>query len=66
MFILPLLWRWFTSPCEAGSCVEVASTGDGVAIRDSKDQAGPILRFTQDEWVAFLAGAKAGEFDHLL
>jgi hypothetical protein len=64
--MVSLLWRWFRAGrCEAGSCVEVASSGDGVAMRDSKDQGGPILRFTQDEWTAFLSGAKTGEFDHL-
>ena len=62
----PLLWWWwFTAGCEGGSCVEVASSSDGVAVRDSKDQAGPVLRFTRGEWATFLDGAKAGEFDHL-
>jgi hypothetical protein len=60
------LIEWFkTLLCENGECVEVASLGGGVAMRDSKDGDGPILRFTHDEWAAFLAGAKAGEFDHL-
>ena len=63
---LPLFLMWLRGgPCEAGTCVEVASVGEGVAVRDSKDQNGPILRFTPQEWAAFLAGAKAGEFDHL-
>jgi len=62
----PLLWWWwFTAGCEGGSCVEVASASEGVALRDSKDQGGPVLWFTRDEWTTFLAGAKAGEFDHL-
>jgi hypothetical protein len=62
----PLLWFWIVAdPCEGGSCVEVASAGDGVAIRDSKDKDGPMLRFTDQEWTAFLDGAKAGNFDHL-
>jgi hypothetical protein len=64
---LPLIWLWFRALCcEDGSCVEVASAGDGVAMRDSKDQDGPILRFTRDEWTAFLTGAKAGDFDHVM
>jgi hypothetical protein len=38
-----------------------------IEIRDSKDHgAGPTLRFRSDELAAFLDGAKAGEFDHLL
>jgi uncharacterized protein DUF397 len=63
--VLPLLWWFRALNCEEGACVEVASAGDGVAMRDSKDQDGPMLRFTRAEWTAFLGGAKAGDFDHL-
>lgn len=45
------------------ACVEVGFVTAEVMLRDSKDQGGPVLRFTTDEWKAFLAGAKAGEFD---
>jgi Domain of unknown function (DUF397) len=65
MLILPFMWVWLRARCEDGACVEVASSGDGVAMRDSKEQDGPMLRFTRDEWAAFLGGAKAGDFDHL-
>jgi hypothetical protein len=37
-----------------------------VAVRDSKDPHGPILRFTRAEWAAFLDGAKTSEFDELV
>jgi hypothetical protein len=47
-----------------GNCVEVASLPDGrVGVRNSRDSAGPILRFTSDEWHAFLGGVRDGEFD---
>jgi Domain of unknown function (DUF397) len=47
-----------------GACVEVASLpGGGRAVRDSKDQHGPVLRFTASEWTAFTAGVRDGEFD---
>ena len=47
-----------------GNCVEVASLPDGtVGLRNSRDTAGPVLRFTLDEWHAFLGGAQKGEFD---
>jgi Domain of unknown function (DUF397) len=47
-----------------GECVEVATHPDGgLAVRDSKNKTGPMLRFTDDEWHAFTAGVKAGEFD---
>jgi Domain of unknown function (DUF397) len=47
-----------------GSCVEIAAlSGGGVAIRDGKlGEASPVLTFTQEEWDAFAAGVKAGEF----
>ncbi len=49
-----------------GDCVEVASLADGqIGVRDSKDTAGPVLRFTSSEWHAFITGARNGEFDHL-
>ena len=49
-----------------GNCVEVASLpGGGIGVRDSKDAEGPVLRFTPDEWRAFLGGARNGEFDGL-
>ena len=43
-----------------GNCVEVAALpGGSVAVRDSRDPAGPVLRFTRDGWDTFLAGARA-------
>lgn len=50
-----------------GNCVEVAALAEGgVAMRNSRDPHGPALIYTSAEVAAFLAGAKAGEFDHLL
>jgi hypothetical protein len=47
-----------------GNCVEVADLPDGViGVRDSKHSDGPVLRFTPDEWHAFLGGVRNGEFD---
>ncbi|GAA1837643.1 hypothetical protein GCM10009836_15440 [Pseudonocardia ailaonensis] len=51
-----------SSFCQSGACVEVAHRDDQVLVRDSKDPDGPVLRFTSDEWIAFLRGAEAGEF----
>jgi hypothetical protein len=56
--------RWHKSSlCDTGSCVEAAQVGDSVAVRDAKDPNGPILRFSRDEWDAFIAGVRRGEFD---
>jgi len=43
--------------------VEVAFVDKAIAVRDSKNPAGPALIFTADEWDAFVGGAKDGEFD---
>ena len=58
--------QWFKSTrsgpnCD--TCVEVAFVEQAIAVRDSKDPAGPALIFTAAEWDAFVAGAKGGEFD---
>jgi len=53
-----------SSFCHHGGCVGVATLPDGGrAVRDTKATDGPILLFTADEWRAFLAGARNGEFD---
>ncbi len=58
--------RWIKSSLSFanGNCVEVASLPDGhIGVRDSKDPEGTVLRFTSDEWHAFLGGVRSGEFD---
>jgi hypothetical protein len=47
-----------------GDCVEWRICDDGVDVRHSRDKSGQVvLRFTRTEWIAFLAGVKAGEAD---
>jgi Domain of unknown function (DUF397) len=47
-----------------GNCVEVASLPDNeIGVRNSRDTEGSVLRFTPDEWHAFLGGVRNGEFD---
>lgn len=58
--------QWFKSSRSSGTkeCVEAAHLSTGrVGVRDSKNPAGPALVFGADEWDAFLAGAKSGEFN---
>jgi hypothetical protein len=47
-----------------GNCVEVSDQpGGAIGVRNSRDRGGPVLRFTPDEWQAFLGGVRNGEFD---
>jgi hypothetical protein len=57
-------WRKSTrSGGNGGNCVEVADNLPGlVAVRDSKDQAGPVLSFQPYVWSAFVAAAKTTAF----
>ncbi|MEU8155743.1 DUF397 domain-containing protein [Micromonospora sp. NPDC048986] len=50
-------WRKSTrSGASGGNCVEVANNLPGVvAVRDSKDVAGPALAFPPAAWAAFVA-----------
>ncbi|MFI9641033.1 DUF397 domain-containing protein [Micromonospora sp. NPDC051925] len=56
------LWRKSTrSGGSGGNCVEVADNLPGViGVRDSKDQAGPTLRFDPTAWSAFLDEVRRG------
>ncbi|MGH3939143.1 MAG: DUF397 domain-containing protein [Pseudonocardiaceae bacterium] len=58
------VWRKSTRSNSIGECVEIADLAGGArAVRDSKDPAGPALRFTPSEWAAFTAGIRNGEFN---
>jgi predicted secreted Zn-dependent protease len=56
-------WRKAQMSVNNGACVEIASVGGLVAIRDSKNPSGPILSLTRTEWNSFLNGAKNGVYD---
>jgi hypothetical protein len=48
-------WRTSSySGANGGNCVEVASPGGAVAVRDTKQEGtGPVLRFTPAAWSEF-------------
>ena len=56
-------WRKSSySGTNGGNCVEVARNLPGVvAVRDSKNPAGPALIFTPDHWHTFTAALRSGE-----
>lgn len=57
-------WKPAAQCGDGHACVECRTDGGMVQIRDSKlGDASPVLEFTPEEWVAFLGGANAGEFD---
>jgi hypothetical protein len=60
---------WHISTYSANSsaeCVEAGPLSDGterVAVRHSHHPDGKVILYTRQEWEAFIAGAKGGEFD---
>jgi len=57
-------WRRSTF-CANSACVEVASVDVGVAMRDSTVPSA-VVRCSVEDFAAFVAGVKAGEYDDLL
>lgn len=59
----PLHWFKSSRSASNGACVEVACTVAWVAVRDSKDPNGPVLRFGTEAWQGFIEGVRSGTFD---
>ncbi|MBQ1022834.1 MULTISPECIES: DUF397 domain-containing protein [unclassified Micromonospora] len=55
------IWRK-SSYSDDGNCVEVANTTKPVLVRDSKNIAGPVLRFQPEQWHAFTEAVRDGGF----
>jgi hypothetical protein len=49
---------------QGGNCVQMRLRQGLIEVRDSKVRRGPVLRFTTEEFAAWLDGARRGEFDH--
>jgi hypothetical protein len=59
-------WRKAKRSIGNGDCVEIAPVSGNIAVRDSKDPAGPVLRYSADAWKMFLSEAGQGDFDQPL
>lgn len=59
---MDLVWRT-SATCATQDCVAVAMSGDTVYVRRAEAPAGLTLEFTTEEWRAFLAGVRLGQFD---
>jgi Domain of unknown function (DUF397) len=57
-------WRTSTFSGEnGGSCVEVAPTRTGVAVRDTKDRSRTPHLHSAVAWRSFVTAVRNGEFD---
>jgi uncharacterized protein DUF397 len=50
-----VVWRKSSYSGTQTNCVEAAEFGHVVAVRDSKDPAGPTLTFSPAAWTSFVA-----------
>jgi len=51
-------WRTSSYSNIGGNCLEAATTGGVVGIRDTKDRAGAMLTFSPAAWQRFATWAK--------
>jgi Domain of unknown function (DUF397) len=58
-----LTWRKSSYSSSSANCVEVATAGTSIAVRDSKDPNGPVLLCTRAEMAALVAGIRDGDFE---
>jgi len=58
------IWRTSSHSGGNGNCVQVATNLPGIiAVRDSKNPAGPKLTFSPASWATFTAAVHARDFN---
>jgi len=55
-----LIWHKSRASGGTGQCVEVATSGSSVLVRDSGDGTGTILTFTHAQWLGLLQRIRDG------
>jgi hypothetical protein len=57
--------EWFVPRRSANgsTCVETKFTADAVLVRNNLRPEAGTAEFTHEEWAAFVAGAKDGDYD---
>ena len=56
-------WRKSLRSIANGACVEVAPVSGVIAVRDSVNPAGSVIRYSTQTWEAFIVHTKAGAYD---
>ena len=51
---------------QTGNCVEMRRADESVQIRDSKHPEGAVLKFTKSAFLAWVHGARDGDFTKLI
>ena len=53
-------WRTSSHSAACGNCLEAGSCSHGVAVRDTKLERSPVLKFSGEAWTAFTASVRTG------
>ncbi|MCW2919603.1 MAG: putative regulator protein [Actinomycetia bacterium] len=62
--IQDVTWKKSRRSNPSGNCVEIAELADGaIAVRDSRQQAGPALIYSRTEIGVLISRARAGGLD---
>jgi hypothetical protein len=56
-------WRKSRYSMSNGNCVEATPDPTGIAVRDSANRAGVMIRYSAQAWHAFVERTKADKFD---
>jgi hypothetical protein len=52
------IWRVSSYSADQGACVEVGTADAVIAVRDTKDRVGAVLRVPAEAWQSFIAGLR--------